>query len=283
MDTHTSLGTILSAPMPALPLGDITHVAGELRDMESPAARDTWCHTGWAEIVGWITRRVPDCDPVVPAIHAIRHAPEVRRDPSRLPRVERLLLAIARRAPADRLRSDVALVWDPVETTAPVATSPVSLANEIEDLFRAGGITLDARTWETVSTGVDIAVDWMDGLASHVGLSGDDLLATARNSEAMSSEWRLRRHLPGPAGRPLVALLLGGDQWGRAARRSCGQEASLLLWALELRRARLADQPDPTPPAPVVRAWSTTVRLIDVAIGSAESGTCLRTGPTVAA
>ncbi len=45
----------------------------------------------------------------------------------------------------------------------------------------------------------------------------------------MCSEWRLRRHLHGPAGRPLVARLLGGDQWGRRAREACECEASLVL------------------------------------------------------
>jgi hypothetical protein len=127
------------------------------------------------------------------------------------------------------------------------------------------------KTWEVVSAGVDIAVDWLDEFASSSGLVGEELFASARQAQALPSGHRLRAHFRGPQGRPLVALLLGGDQWGAAARRSASCEISLVLWALKLRHAREAREPEPGPPAPVTRAWSTTTRLIEEVVTADKS------------
>jgi hypothetical protein len=273
---------ILSGPLPVLPAGDVGAVAAELRRMATPAARQTWRHDGWAALIGWIARRVPDCDPTVPAIHAVRRAPLVRQTPSVASRVGRLVLAVARNSPADRARVELPLDWEPAAEPGVSHGVSQSLVDEVVRLFRLGDITPNPAAWAAICPGVDIAADWWDGFASHTGLGGNDLVAAARDAASMSSEWRLRRYLGGPAGRPLVALLLGGDQWGRAARLASGREASLLLWALDLRRARCSAQPDPRPPTAVLRAWSTTVRLIETAVSRApEVGPDW--GPTVAA
>jgi hypothetical protein len=175
----------------------------------------------------------------------------------------------------------VGLDWDPVDTP-PAPTGWDSLVGEVAELFRRCGVTPSPQAWETITAAIDIAADWWADFASYSGLAGDRLVTAARDSAGMSSDWRLRRHLQGPAGRPLVALLLGGDQWGRRARGDCGCEASLILWALEVRRSRRAGQPDPTPPSPVVRAWATTVALIDKG-GAPSTNTGPDFGPTVAA
>jgi hypothetical protein len=56
-----------------------------------------------------------------------------------------------------------------------------------------------------------------------------------------------------------------------------------LLWALTLRRSRRAGQPDLVPPAAVVRAWSTTVKLIGEAISAESVGIARNRRPGVAA
>lgn len=277
----SELNSILVGPLPTLPDGGVGRVAAELRRMETPEAQAIWRHDGWAELVGWIVRRVPDCDPVVPAIHALRQAPVAAADPGD-PSVARRIVSIARRSPADRSGTDLPLDDEPAERPHAVGRQGESLAGEVTDLFRAAGVQLSAEAREVILVAVDVAADWWDGFASHTGLIGSALVTAARDAAGMSSEWRLRRYQAGAVGRPLVALLLGGDQWGRAARRACGQEASLVLWALMVRRARRADTPDPVPAAAVVRAWMSTLRLIEAALGSAASDVAV-SGPTAAA
>jgi hypothetical protein len=264
----TELGAILLGDLPDLPPGDVCTAASELRYMRTPRARLVWTHPGWAALCRWITRTIPDCDPIVPAIHAMRQTLEVRSNPPAVHGVARRVLAVARKSPADRCRGEVSLDWDPPDLGPTTQPGCESLASEAASLFRVCAIFPPPAAWLTISPSLDIATDWLDRFAAHSGLTGRALLARARDSERMSSEWRLRRYLQGPTGRPLVALLLGGDQWGRAARRACGQEAGLVFWALEMRRARRGGEPDPVPAAPVVRAWSTTVRLIENATGT---------------
>jgi len=249
--------------------------------MDTPEARAVWRHEGWAELVGWIVRRVPDCDPVVPAIHALRRAPAALTDPED-PTVARRVVAIARRSPADRRGADLPLDDEPAEVLHPVDRQGESLVGEVADLLRLADIRPSTEAREVILAAVDVAADWWDGFASHTGLLGADLVVAARDAARMSSEWRLRRYEAGAAGRPLVALLLGGDQWGLAARRAGGQEASLVLWALLVRRARRANGPDPVPPAAVIRAWKSTVQLIERAV-TAAVGDTPATGPTAAA
>jgi len=275
------LNGILVGPLPALPEGGVARVAAELRRMETPEAQATWRHEGWAELVGWIVRRVPDCDPVVPAIHALRRASTALTDPED-PTVARRVVAIARRSPADRRGADLPLEDEPAEVPRPVDRQGDSLVGEVADLLRLADIRPSTEAREVILAAVDVAADWWDGFASHTGLLGPDLVIAARDAARMSSEWRLRRYEAGAAGRPLVALLLGGDQWGLAARRACGQEAALLLWALLVRRARRADAPVPVPPAAVIRVWKSTVQLIERAVTSAVGDTPA-TGPTAAA
>ena len=277
----SELNGILLGPLPTLPGGGVARVAAELRRMETPEARAIWRHEGWAELVGWIVRRVPDCDPVVPAIHALRQASVAVSDPTD-PSVARRVLAIARRSPADRCGTDRPLGDDPAEVADPVDRRGESLAGEVADLLGMAGIRPSPEARQVISAAVDVAADWWDGFACHTGLLGADLVAAARDAAGMSSEWRLRRYQAGTAGRPLVALLLSGDQWGLAARRACGQEASLVLWALLARRARRTSAPDPVPPPAVIRAWKSTLQLIETALPP-SAGDTAATGPTAAA
>lgn len=277
----SELNAILVGPLPTLPRGGMVRVAGELRRMETPEAQAVWRHEGWAEVVGWIVRRVPDCDPVVPAIHALRRAPAAIGDPED-PSVARRVLAIARRSPADRRGTDLPLDDEPAEVAEPADRPSESLFNEVADLLGSAGLRPSPKAREAISAAVDVAADWWDGFARHTGLLGADLVAAARDAAGMSSEWRLRRYQDGAAGRPLVALLLGGDQWGLAARRACGQEASLLLWALLVRHARQTGAPEPVPPAAVVRAWTSILQLVETALAPA-AGSASAPGPTAAA
>lgn len=268
------LASILAGPLPELPAGDTRQVVGEVREMSSPTARALWLHPGWAALIAWITGQVPDCDPVVPGVHALRRAPSVRRDPMTAAGVAGYLVRAARHSPTDRgSERTLVLGCDPVDTSGPLKQESDSLSVEVAHLFGQAGITPCPAAWDTISAAIDIAVDWWNGFATNTGMTGEVLVAAARNTAGMCSEWRLRRHLRGRSGRPLVALLLGGDQWGRSARRACECEASLVLWALQMRRARLAGEPAPVPAAPIVRAWATTVRLIDEAVtGWADPG-----------
>ncbi|MGH9072876.1 MAG: hypothetical protein ACRDZQ_01965 [Acidimicrobiales bacterium] len=274
---------ILTGPLPDLAPGDTRQVVGELRAMATPGAQTVWRHPGWASLLAWIVARVPHCDPTVAGVHAIRRAPVLRRNPGAVAQVASYVLRTAEASPSNRSAGRfLGLDVEPADTWQPCRPASASLATEAAELLRRAGIRPCPPAWETISASVDIAVDWWAGFATSTGLGGEALVAAARDAAAMCSEWRLRRHLQGPAGRPLVALLLGGDQWGRSARRACGHETSLVLWALQARRARQAGGPEPVPPAPVVRAWATTVQLIEEAI-TPLADPDMGVSPTVAA
>jgi len=253
--------------------------------MTTPAARTVWRHQGWADLLGWITRRVPDCDPIVAGIHAARRAHLLGEEWSAVSQLASYLTRAAKRSPADRVSglNLTAGTWEPAEPEAAVPPASMSLAGEAADLLRAVGLTPSSTAWAAISESLDVAVDWCDGFATSTGLAGEDLVVAARDAAGMSSEWRLRRHFESQAGRPLVALLLGGDQWGRRARRACGRESALLLWALDVRRCRRMDEPAPVPPAPVVRAWATTVGLIEASVTAGGASGHSPGRPTVAA
>ncbi len=289
MSNHPSpaaaeLASILAAPLPSLPTGPIDSVAAELREMSSPAAKALWGDDQWIAVIGWVLRRVPECDPVLPAIHAFRRAPMLDRDPHSVNCVARYVLAAARRCVVDRPYARFArLEWEPVAEAMVRPSDAMSLAQEAEELLRANGVVMSRAAYEAIFEHVDIAVDWLDGFASTSSHRGEALVVAARDSAAMTSGSRLRRHIAGPAARPLVALLLGGDQWGRLGRQDSGTEVSLVLWALACRRARLYGEADPVPPAPVVRAWATAAQLVDRALTPTDVPANPELAPSVAA
>jgi hypothetical protein len=278
------LASILAETVPCLPSGSIDSVAAELREMSSPAARAVWGDDRWIAVVGWVLRRVPECDPVLPAMHAVRRATMLNGDPHSMNCVARYVLAAARRCVVDRPYARSArLEWEPVAEAMVRPSGAVSLSQEAGELLRATGVGVSAAAWGAISEHVDIAVDWLDGFAANTSHRGEALMVAARDSAAMTSGSRLRHHIPGPAARPLVALLLGGDQWGRQGRQESGTEVSLVLWALAARRARLCGEGDPVPPTPVVRAWATAAQLIDRALAPAEVPAGPDFAPSVAA
>jgi hypothetical protein len=284
VSSTAQLASILAEAVPSLPPGPVELVAAELREMSSPAARAVWSNERWIALVGWILHRAPECDPVLPAIHALRRAPAISQDPSVANLVARYVLAAARRSVVDRPDTrSTSLEWEPAAVAEPPPPPPLSLAPEAVELLSVNGVVASGALRRLISEHVDIAVDWLDGFAAHTGHRGKALVAAARDSAAMTSDSRLRHHITGPASRPLVALLLGGDQWGRQARDASGTEASLILWALALRRARLCGEPDPEPPAPVVRAWATAAHLIDQTITPTDVAAAPDLVPSVAA
>jgi hypothetical protein len=289
MSNHPSsaaaeLAAILAEPVPSLPPGSVESVAAELREMSSPAAKAVWGDDRWIAVVGWVLRRVPECDPVLPALHAVRRAPMLNEDPHSVNCVARYVLSAARRCVVDRPYARFArLEWEPVAEVMVRPSDAVSLAGEAEELLRANGVVVSGAAWDAISEHVDIAVDWLDGFAANTSHQGEALVVAARDSAAMTSGSRLRHHIPGPAARPLVALLLGGDQWGRQGRQESGTEVSLVLWALAARRARLCGEGDPVPPTPVVRAWATAVQLVDKALAPADGPAGPELAPSVAA
>jgi hypothetical protein len=278
------LAEILSGPLPVLPPGRIAEVATEVRQLESDAAVAIWRHPGWAELVGWIARQVPDCDPTVPALHAVRHRSAFAGTGTDTSRLAQVVLRVARRSPLDpwprrfgRLSCELP---EPTDTRPPVRTD--SLVPQAAVLLNRAGVRPGPETWACISESIDIAVDWWAGLASQTGMTGPDLLAAARATHRVNGKLRLRRHFDGPVARPLVALLVGGDQWGRRARETSGSEAGLLYWAALTRMAHQTGRADPIPPEPVVRAWATTVALVERAVMPIE-GVSLGAFPTVAA
>ena len=275
------LALILGSPLPQLPQKSIATLARELREVSTPGARNTWVHPGWADVVQWVTHNVPDCDPVVPAIHAVRLAEQIRTKEVTPARVANYVLCAAKSSHRDQSLNHMSLNWDPpyIEESRPRSHS---LSQEASELLKQNRIVLSGDAWKQVSEGIDIAVDWLDGFTSRSKLSGSNIFSSARNSEAMSSEVRLRRYFSGPTSRPLVSLLLGGDQWGSLARKASGNEASLVLWSLNLRRSRDTSGDDVIPPAPVIRAWRTTTNLIEKAVSSSEVN-AIEQVPTVAA
>jgi hypothetical protein len=278
------LASILAEPLLCLPPGPVDSVASELREMSSPAARAVWGDDRWMAVVGWVLRRVPECDPVLPAIHAVRRAPMLNEDPHSTNCLARYVLTAARRCVVDRPYARSArLEWEPVAEAMVRPLDAVSLAQEAGELLRATGVVVSGAAWGAISEHVDIAVDWLDGFAANTTHRGEALVVAARDSAAMTSGSRLRHHVSGPAARPLVALLLGGDQWGRQGRQECGTEVSLVLWALAARRARLCGEADPVPPIPVVRACATAAKLVDRALAPTEVPAGPELAPSVAA
>jgi hypothetical protein len=252
--------------------------------MESDRAIEVWRHHGWGGVVGWIVQRVPRCDPTVAAVHAVRRAPSVRDDSEEAFRLAEFLLRTARRSPADRWPRNT----DPVRPDATVqppcrpATSSASLSIEAEQLLDEAGITLDEATRCLVSESVDIAVDWWADFSDQAGIRGEALLTAARTTDRINGRVRLRSRFSGAAGRPLVALLLGGDQRARRAREASGMEVGLIFWALLTRRAQIAGRPVPQPPAAVTRAWSMTIAQVE-ALTRSGGARSQRPGPPSAA
>jgi hypothetical protein len=245
-------------------------LAHEVREVRTHYARVLWRHPTWAALYGWFVVVTPDCDPVLPALHAIREARIGHPSPP-VERIARRATSIAHKNPRNRCW-DEAELWPQVPVPpAQTPNAPRSIVPEVAELFRRAGISPADAAWDAISTGVDIGIDWLDEFASNSKLRGDKLIAAARDARAIPSRQRLRAHFYQAEGRPLVALLLGGDQWGSVARLAAGCEASLLLWALKLRHANEVGEPEPVPPPPVVKAWATTCQLIEAATAGVDS------------
>lgn len=285
MKSAEELVAILASPLPALPPGDTGRTAAELRRMRTSCAAEVWRHPGWAELVGWIVRRVPDCDPTIAAVHAIRNRERALVDPGYARSLAGYVSRIAHRSGEEchKVQRLEVLAWDPPEPPHVRPRPTESLLAETLGLLAAAGARPSEQSRTLISSAVDIAVDWWDGLAARSGLVGDELVRAARRSRQTTGSQRLRANFDGPAARPLVALLVGGDQRGRAARGAAGVEAGLLYWALLVRRADSRGGVAPVPPAPVLRAWVTHVGSIERVIGSTGSAASPGTGPTIAA
>jgi hypothetical protein len=279
------LAAILVGSLPVLPAGGVGDVAAELRAMSSETARAVWAHPGWAELVGWILRRVPDCDPTTAAVHAVRKATHTRVDDRYTVSLARYVKRVAEGCSLDRLWvTDMAeLTWDPPEPERAAPAPSTSLALEAGRLLASVGVEVSRPAWDLIAASVDIAVDWWNGLAERTGLEGDDLIQAARRSNRMPGDWRLRSHFDGPAARPLVALLVGGDQMGRQARNHAGAEVGLVYWALLARHADQCGQTPPVPPAPIVRAWATSIGWVEKAVVLSANGSGVAMGPIAAA
>jgi hypothetical protein len=177
----------------------------------------------------------------------------------------------------------VELTWDPPEPEQRTGRVSSSLAVEAAELLQSAGIPVSQPTWEMIAPSIDIAVDWWDVLAGRTGLAGDELVAAARQTNRTTVDWRLRAHFEGPAARPLVALLMGGDNVGRWARRDSGSEVGLVYWSLLVRRALLAGEIPPVPSAPVVRAWATSIQWVEKVVDPVGKSVDIRIGPISAA
>lgn len=265
------LAMILSGPLPELPDAKVAEVASELRRMRSERAAAVWRHPGWIELVGWVIRQVPASDPTLAAVHAVRNANRTAVDPDYARCLASYLRQVARSRSTELAPSEAEdLTWDPPEDASSGPRTTDSLAAEAARLLEAVGIPLTVSAWDLIAPSIDIAVDWWEALATRTGMVGADLIAAARDSERITNEDRLRANFDGPAARPLVALLVGGDQQGRWARERCGREAGLLYWALLARNARRAGGLPPEPPEPVRRAWARLVAWIERAIDPTE-------------
>lgn len=257
------LVTILSGPLPELPDAKVAEVAAELRRMRSDYAVAVWRHPGWCDLVGWVLRQVPTCDPTLAAVHAVRNADRAASDPDYARCLAAYVRQIARGCSTEVAPAQVEeLTWDPPEEPCSGPRATASLVTEAGELLRLAGIAVTGRAWELIAPSIDIAVDWWDALASRSGEVGENLVVAARQSERTTGSDRLRANFDGPSARPLVALLVGGDQQGRWAREASGSEAGLLYWSLLSRRASAAGGRPPTPPAPVRRAWATHLAWI---------------------
>lgn len=279
------LVAILARPLPALPPGGVSAAAAELRHMHSRRAASVWRHPGWTDLVGWIIRAVPDCDPTVAAVHAVSNRERALVDPGYARSLAAYVRRIAQRSAVEAHRhtpGTVELIWDPPEPSFEGARPTDSLAAEASRLLFEAGARPSRESWSLIATGVDIAVDWWVGLAERTGLVGDELVVASRQSWRTTGNHRLRTNFDGPTARPLVSLLVGGDQRGRAAREAAGVEAGLLYWSLLVRHSG-GEEPAPVPPMPIRRAWRTHVEGIEQAISSAGSAITPAIGPTIAA
>lgn len=279
------LVAILARPLPALPHGAASEAAAELRRMQSRRALAVWRHPGWADLVGWIIRAAPDCDPTVAAVHAVVNRERALRDGGYARSLAVYVRRIAQRSAVDARRHaprTEELIWDPPEPPFEGTRLTDSLAAEAGRLLSDAGVRPSQESWSLIATGVDVAVDWWVGLAARTGLVGQELVVAARQSWRTTGNHRLRTNFDGPTARPLVALLVGGDQRGRAARQAAGVEAGLLYWSLMVRHAA-GEGVAPVPPIPVRRAWTTHVEGIERAISSIGSTTTPAVGPTIAA
>ena len=279
------LVTILAAPLPALPSGDTADAAAELRRMHSSCAVEVWRHPGWAQLVDWIVRRVPDCDPTTAAVHAVRNRERAVSDPDYARSLAGYVRQIAHRSAEEGRKAQRVqeLTWDPPQPPVERLRPTESLVAETASLLSVAGVRPSEESWNLINAGVDTAVDWWDGLAARTGLVGDELVRAARRSRQTTGNQRLRANFDGPTARPLVALLVGGDQRGRSARQAAGVEAGLLYWSMLVRRADTQGGAAPIPPAPIRRAWATHVDSIERAISSTDSAATPATGPTIAA
>lgn len=266
------LRLILSGPLPSLPPGRVAMVARDLRSVATPAARLVWCHPGWAALTEWVLERKPGCDPVVPAIHAIRRSGRASQSRAEAASVATYVLRVAdsyrRTRPS---RREVPMGLDVADREEPEHPRSRSLSIEASQVLRREGIRMSRPTWDLVSDGIDIAVDWWLEVSRSSGLVGRRLVDTVTgDSSNLSSGRRLRQYFEGSYGRPLVALLLGGDQLGSAAHRSAGTRPSLVLASMEARLANDSGQPAPRPAPPVIRAWRTAISRIDTLSGQSS-------------
>jgi hypothetical protein len=244
-----------------------------LRRMGSADAVAVWRHSGWGDVVGWINRRVPDCDPTVAAIHAVRNAPRAVEDVDYARRLAGYVVRVAKHSrwePSAHDRLDE-LTWDPPEPSRTYRRTE-SLVEEAASLLTAVGIHVNETVRGILAPSIDIAVDWWDALATRTGLVGDELVAAARLPRQTTGGWRLSAQFDGPAARPLVALLVGGDQPGRQAREASGVEAGLLYWSLQVRLANSLGDQLPVPPTAIVRAWATNIAWIQRTVSPANPG-----------
>ena len=279
------LAGILAGPLPALPPGDVAEVSAEIRAMCSCRAVAVWRHPGWSAVVGWILRRCPECEPTTAAVHALRNAARAVDDAGYAVSLARYVRRIAQNSSVDRqpVTELVELTWDPPELEQRTIRVSTSLAVEAADLLRSGGVVVSQPAWEVIAPSIDIAVDWWDTLARRTGLVGGDLVTAARQTKRTTVDCRLRAHFEGPAARPLIALLMGADNVGRWARRDADAEVGLVYWSLLARRAYLVGEIPPIPPAPVVRAWATSILWVEKVVGPAAESAEPRIGPIAAA
>ena len=254
--------------------------------MRSDQAVTIWRHPGWCQLVGWVLHGVPDCDPTAAAVHGVRKANRAVNDPSYARSLSGYLRQVALHDSVDRPGASrlEELTWDPPAPGIVAARPHSSLSEDTARLLKTSGVHLPNRAWAVIAPSVDIAIDWWDGLASRTGLVGEDLVAAARQpSHTRTEGWRLRTNFEGPTARPLVALLVGGDQQGRRVREVAGVESGLLYWSLLARRAAALGRPSPVPPPAVRRAWATTISWIDQALDSGHPADVPTAAPTVAA
>lgn len=274
-----TLAAILREPLPVLPGRSPCAAARQLRQICGRQAAAVWRHPTWGALVGWLGRRVPDADPVTPAVAAIRRAHSF--DGRRL---ARYVIATARNSTVSHWPSWLVPLSDVAaeELAAPplsCARDDDSLWREARELLEAVGVTLSAPTEETVSASIDIAVDWWDQFAGNTGLTGQALVHAVRHSAAQANNRRLRSLFDGPQAKPLVTLLLGDGQLGRRVRQTAGVEAGLVYWALAVRHAQRLGARQPVPPAEVRAGWAATLALVERALtvsppASGEHATC---------